>query len=228
MDRPRRKLRADRHVGNTAMKRSLLHFLIIPLAALTASRALAASTATSLVVINATLWTERGAVAGQEILIREGRVAALGASGAIARPADARVIDAAGDTLLPGLIDAHVHLSAPTRLPPEFAANPREHIYATAGKQLLRSGVTGGRIHLWGLNAVADFKRDSADERFPAPRLALAGPGFFGGRPNCSEIFVDISYCSTGAYDTHYRSIFENSNYTFSVSSNIRNPASLL
>lgn len=41
------------------------------------------------------------------VLVRDGRIAGIGAS--IAPPADAEVVDAAGKTLLPGLIDAHTH-----------------------------------------------------------------------------------------------------------------------
>ena len=41
------------------------------------------------------------------LLVRDGKVAALGAD--VSVPEDMKVIDAAGHTLLPGLIDAHVH-----------------------------------------------------------------------------------------------------------------------
>ena len=41
------------------------------------------------------------------VLVSDGRIAEIGAS--IAPPADAEVVDAAGKTLLPGLIDAHTH-----------------------------------------------------------------------------------------------------------------------
>ncbi len=47
---------------------------------------------------------------GQVILIEDGRITALGPDLAI--PAGARVIDLAGQTVLPGLIDAHTHLLA--------------------------------------------------------------------------------------------------------------------
>jgi imidazolonepropionase-like amidohydrolase len=137
----------------------------------------------AIVITHATLWTDRGTFDDYEITIHNGRVTGVGKSGALARPAGAHVIDAARDTLLPGLIDAHVHLSAPTRLPPDFAANPRDHIYAVAGRQLLRSGVTAGRIHLWDLPSAITFKADAAAKHFPAPHLTLAGPALFGGQP---------------------------------------------
>lgn len=44
------------------------------------------------------------------VLVVDGAIAAVGPVGAVAAPAGARVIDGRGRTLLPGLIDAHVHI----------------------------------------------------------------------------------------------------------------------
>ncbi|WP_225047226.1 dihydroorotase [Lacticaseibacillus kribbianus] len=46
-----------------------------------------------------------------DILIQDGRITALGEH--LAAPADARVIDAAGATVMPGLVDVHVHFREP-------------------------------------------------------------------------------------------------------------------
>jgi imidazolonepropionase-like amidohydrolase len=46
------------------------------------------------------------------VVLAGGRIASVGGS---VPPADAEVIDVQGKTLLPGLIDAHVHLSSLTR-----------------------------------------------------------------------------------------------------------------
>ena len=45
------------------------------------------------------------------VVIDGGRVTAAGRRGAVSFPRDAEVVDGAGLTLLPGLIDTHVHLS---------------------------------------------------------------------------------------------------------------------
>jgi Tol biopolymer transport system component/imidazolonepropionase-like amidohydrolase len=45
-----------------------------------------------------------------DVVITGNRIAAVGASGAVAIPADARKLDAAGTTVAPGLIDSHAHL----------------------------------------------------------------------------------------------------------------------
>ena len=49
------------------------------------------------------------AMSGQVILVRDGRIEAVG--GKVTIPADARVVDLSAQTVLPGLIDAHVHLA---------------------------------------------------------------------------------------------------------------------
>ena len=43
------------------------------------------------------------------ILVRDNRIVAVGASGAVEIPADAQRLDLAGRTVLPGIIDAHAH-----------------------------------------------------------------------------------------------------------------------
>jgi imidazolonepropionase-like amidohydrolase len=62
----------------------------------------------------------------QDMLIRDGRIAAVG--GKIAPPAGARVIDAGGKTLMPGLIMVHEHLTATVQAGgrSSFYANPYE------------------------------------------------------------------------------------------------------
>src|SRR5512138_3717626 len=53
-------------------------------------------------------------VANQTVLIRGDRIAEVGSS--VAVPADARVIDLGSATVLPGMIDAHVHVYPPDEL----------------------------------------------------------------------------------------------------------------
>ncbi len=49
-------------------------------------------------------------IAAGAVLVAEGRIAAVGREGSFPVPGDATEIDAGGGTILPGMIDAHVHL----------------------------------------------------------------------------------------------------------------------
>lgn len=63
-------------------------------------------------LVGATLWdgTGRAPVANAVTLIRGDRILCAGGAGECPLPADARIIEARGQYLIPGLIDSHVHL----------------------------------------------------------------------------------------------------------------------
>lgn len=54
------------------------------------------------------------ATAHRDVLVEDGRIARLAAAGTVEPPAGAKRIDGSGGTLLPGLVDMHVHLGAPS------------------------------------------------------------------------------------------------------------------
>ena len=66
----------------------------------------------SIAIVRANLWdgTGRGPVANAVTLIRGDRILCAGAAGECPVPPRARIIDAHGQWLIPGLIDSHVHL----------------------------------------------------------------------------------------------------------------------
>lgn len=67
---------------------------------------------TAIAITNARLIDGTGAepIADATLLVREKCIEAVGPSGAVEVPDDARIIDASGMTLLPGIIDAHQHV----------------------------------------------------------------------------------------------------------------------
>jgi imidazolonepropionase-like amidohydrolase len=71
----------------------------------------ASADAGPLALVNGVLIDGTGAdpIPDAALVIRAGRIAAVGSRTAVEIPADARVIDVNGATLLPGLINAHVH-----------------------------------------------------------------------------------------------------------------------
>ncbi len=55
-------------------------------------------------------------VANPVVVVVDGRITTVGTAGSVSVPAGAKTIDLAGMTLLPGLIDMHVHLTGDARL----------------------------------------------------------------------------------------------------------------
>ena len=136
-----------------------------------------------ILVRNANLWTSQGLPQVRDVLFEDDRVASIASGGTIKAPEAARVLDGTGQTLLPGLIDLHIHLGVPGGLP-EVPSAPVSRNWEITGRQLLRSGVTSGRIHMTSLKAAALVKEEVANACSAIPRLQLAGPGMAGGAPD--------------------------------------------
>ncbi len=111
-------------------------------------------------------------------LIDGNRIAAVGAT--VTRPAGVAVTDGVGGTLMPGLIEAHAHLSFPdlfsndiTRLPVE------EHMLITVrnAKTMLDSGYTSGFSAASAKTRLdVVLKREIEAGRVPGPRTLANGP----------------------------------------------------
>ena len=74
------------------------------------------------------------AVEGAALLVLDGRIAAVGRDDAVAQPEDARTLDLPGTTALPGLMDAHVHVTMPPTIDPlgSMAAESDEDLVSAA------------------------------------------------------------------------------------------------
>jgi imidazolonepropionase-like amidohydrolase len=72
---------------------------------------------TSIAIVGATLWdgTGRAPVPNAVTLVRGDRILCAGAAGECPVPRNARIVEAKGQYLIPGLIDSHVHLLFLTR-----------------------------------------------------------------------------------------------------------------
>jgi imidazolonepropionase-like amidohydrolase len=154
---------------------------VIPILAIAAAVAQAAAPPPAcdrspLVVRHSNVWTPSGVLTDRDVVVRDGRVAAITPASTRA-PAGVRTLDAAGHTLLPGLVDAHLHFVVPGGLP-QGTAPGREA--AVTAKQLLQAGVTSGRLHLASIESAADLKARGANECEAVPRLQAGGPGFSG------------------------------------------------
>jgi imidazolonepropionase-like amidohydrolase len=123
------------------------------------------------------------------VLIEDGRIVQVGA--ALSVPAGAKVFDLGQSTLLPGLIDVHVHL---TGVPENSGYKglgvslPREALYgASNALKTLLAGFTAARnVGAGGYSDVA--LRETIDAgQLAGPRLLVSGPalGITGG--HCDE-----------------------------------------
>lgn len=143
----------------------------------------------SLVFRNVSLWDGRGAMVqrGRSVVVNDGHVAGI-VDAASPVPAGFHTIDGLGKTLIPGLIDTHVHLmydSGPdllTRAPQlvdEWLAITRQYPQSRAsivrrGQLKLKAGVTTMRILGDGYYSLA-YRDDLARWDVVGPRVLTAG-----------------------------------------------------
>jgi imidazolonepropionase-like amidohydrolase len=100
----------------------------------------------------------RAPIANGVVLIRDGRIAAVGRSGEVAVPTEVATIDVAGSTIVPGLWDLHAHASQVDWAP----------VYLASGVTTIRD--MGGEMAF-----LTAFRDAIADGRAFGPRLLLAG-----------------------------------------------------
>ena len=128
-----------------------------------------------------------------EILIEGRKIIAVGAS--VSHPADAEVIDLGDRTLMPGLIDAHVHLflhPGAEDLQTVQESVPQRTIYALlAARDDLMAGYTAERdMGTEGAGSADTAVRDSIDRGLvPGPRLRISGNAIsiLGGHEDAIE-----------------------------------------
>jgi imidazolonepropionase-like amidohydrolase len=109
--------------------------------------------------------------ADQTVIVRDGKIAQIGASSAVTVPADARTIDLTGKSLIPGLVMVHEHLYYPSgggtygNLSESFT-----RLYLAGGVTSMR---TGGNENGYG---EINFKRAIEEGRKPGPWLDVTAP----------------------------------------------------
>lgn len=104
----------------------------------------------------------------QTVLIRGDRIVAVGPRADVPVPAGARVIRAEGMTLMPGLVDMHVHIANQPGAPGDSAARSLD--------LLLANGITTARSMVGGAEHPALRDRITSGER-RGPTLILGAPG---------------------------------------------------
>ena len=128
---------------------------------------------------------------GSAVLVEDGRIVAVAGTGDVPS-ADVEVLDLGGRTLLPGLIDAHVHLSSSYPHPqPAEGVEPiypgtHAHIVAASARAVLRMGVTTVRDVGGFGDIIVEVRQAMRYGAFRGPRLLTCGrivsPTAPGGR----------------------------------------------
>jgi imidazolonepropionase-like amidohydrolase len=138
----------------------------------------------------------------------KGRIVAAGPASAVSVPKDAERIDATGLTILPGIIDCHVHLSL--RLEPVAEQVQRSATDLTVralltGRDFLEAGVTTIRDAGY---TPAGIKRAFASGAFPGPRtqvsctpLSQTGGHGDGWTPSGAILETEVSDLPPGIAD---------------------------
>lgn len=115
------------------------------------------------------------------VVVAGNRIVAAGPAHAVDVPADAISIDVGGKTLMPGLIDAHVHLDlighGDYARYYEFLKGTERlgEVMPIAAKQMLRAGVTSA-IDLGTPLQILEFRERVRSGDVPGPRLTVSGP----------------------------------------------------
>ena len=128
---------------------------------------------------------------GRIVLVKNGRIARVAPAGEVTIPAGSDVLDLQGHTLLPGLIDMHVHLTSGggyhgyERL--KLTDERRAILGVVHAEQTLMAGFT--TVRNVGAGSFGDVAlRDAInDGDIPGPRMLVSGPpiGITGG--HCSD-----------------------------------------
>jgi imidazolonepropionase-like amidohydrolase len=128
------------------------------------------------------------------LLVRGAHISAVGPAASVPVPAQARIVDAGGKWIVPGLIDAHVHFcqSGGLYTRPDIVDLTRVRPYGEEIAWLRgRLPLTLARYLASGVTSVVDMAgpewtygiRSLAAQEPLAPRVALAGPGLAPSLP---------------------------------------------
>jgi imidazolonepropionase-like amidohydrolase len=121
-------------------------------------------------------------LADHTVVVRDGVIDQVGPATDVAVPADAVVVDGRGHTLVPGLIDMHVHVQHPDEL----------LLFAAYGVTTVRNmGANQGAIRWMGFPDQARLRDQVAAGDLLGPRIVTAGP-ILEGRPAANPFMTVV------------------------------------
>jgi imidazolonepropionase-like amidohydrolase len=143
------------------------------------SRGALASATFAIKDVNVIPMTSPTVLRNATVLVREGRIVAVGPSASVKAPDGVRHIDGRGKYLIPGLADMHVHLFIDEGAPKEGAANEFG--------VMLANGVTAIRLMI-GTPEHLRLRREIEAGRMLGPQLWIASPQFTGRKDTNARV----------------------------------------
>lgn len=189
------------------MRRIIISLLLLPVM-LSVSCIGAAAPTGAAVILAGNYWDglANGPLGPAEILVVDGKIAEIGKS--VARPEGAKIIDLSSRFVMPGFIDAHVHLTGGTKVVANLASlndAALSLVGVSACEKLVHNGFTTVRdagdfsINAW---VVAELKKAVEAGEIKGPRIvhgghmisAIGGHFDFGGllRPGITMEQVSV------------------------------------
>jgi imidazolonepropionase-like amidohydrolase len=134
------------------------------------------------------------------VVFENGRITAVGSKHNTEIPDNAVIIDTGGKTVMPGLIDAHMHIDLIGHGEYEDyydfldGMERIDEVMPIAAKQMMRGGVTSG-LDLGAPFQILAFRERIRRGEIPGPRLTISGPWItridMEGVPDIYEIVID-------------------------------------
>lgn len=121
-------------------------------------------------------------VAGQTILIENGRITAIGDAGSVRMPDNTEVLNLAGHTVIPGLVGMHNHTFYTTYRRDVQLNYSAPRLYLASGVTTIRT--TGSFSPYSEINV----KRAIEDGRVPGPRMHITGP-YITGQGSANDMY---------------------------------------
>ena len=161
--------------------RRILRILLPPLLA----APLAAQTPSAVLLRPDRVFDGEEVHAGWVVLVRDSLIAAAGPAASVAAPADARVVDLPGTTLMPGMIEGHSHLLLH---PYDETSWDDQVLREPQALRVARATVHARRTLLAGFTTIRDLGSEGAGYAdvglkqaveqgiVPGPRMLVAGP----------------------------------------------------
>jgi imidazolonepropionase-like amidohydrolase len=125
--------------------------------------------------------TGAAAYADGVVLVKGNSIIAVGKEGEFTLPENTHIIDVNGKTIMPGLIDVHVHYDIVghadyTHWFDTYPSRMRSDIFPAAGAAMLNAGVTSVRDLGGDVENVFWLKQQIESGKMKAPRTFVAGP----------------------------------------------------